>query len=84
MTVRPIKSRWHPVLKDNPSHNESPFRWIELPEGLELPPKSSYMTLNEMRQESGNSQVDHPDASDMTHEEMVSKWWKHAIRHDEL
>ena len=84
MSVRPIKSRWHPILKDDPSKDESPFRWIELPEGLELPPEASIMTLNEIRKKNGGQPLDHPDADSMTHEDMVSKWWKHAIKHDEL
>lgn len=81
---RPIKSTWHPLLRDRPVPGESPFDWIELPAGLELPAEASVMTLNEIRSREGQQPYEHPDASRMTHEQMVSKWWKHAIRNDEL
>ena len=83
-TNRPIKSTWHPLLKDRPVPGESPFEWIELPAGLELPPDASIKSLNEMRKDQRKQRYDHPDADSMTHEQMVSKWWKHAIRNDEL
>jgi len=81
---RPIKSTWHPLLKDRPVPGKSPFEWIELPAGLELAPEASFMTLNEIRKREGQDSYDHPDADRLTHEQMVSKWWKHAIRNDEL
>lgn len=72
---------WHIILKDDPKAkpDESPFDFLPLPAGTELDPRSSFMTLNEMRKMDGRGPFPHPDADTMAHMVMISKWWKLAV-----